>query len=244
LQNLKLACFDSRVPRSALLQPCHLIRRFYFLILGPVLVVNSFVTIWIGGDTTGRHRHRKRDRVTTIPTRTARACTFTLTCRKRGSWEMRPSFRALDSRPRQSTTAIRRLLTSIPVRYSSASSELIVIGITDWRLLCPHSVVDSLDPILLSPVRPTYWRFGGPHRRGRSALRPRQQIDRHLARIAQFGRLVAPGSRPSAAHQKLVNTIFFFLSFRDPARDPLADFQWARAVWQPEEARYFYIFHL
>lgn len=126
----------------------------------------------------------------------------------------------------------------------AASSELIVIGITDWRLLCPHSVVDSLDPILLSPVRPTYWRFGGPHRRGRSALRPRQQIDRHLARIAQFGRLVAPGSRPSAAHQKLVNTIFFFLSFRDPARDPLADFQWARAVWQPEEARYFYIFHL
>lgn len=66
----------------------------------------------------GRHRPRKLGRVTTILTRTARACTSMLTCRKRDSWEMRPSFRALDSRLRQSTTAIRRHLTSIHVRYS------------------------------------------------------------------------------------------------------------------------------
>lgn len=87
-----------------------------------------------------------------------------------------------------------------------------------------HFLMDSPlipDPILLSPVRPTHWRFGGAHRRRRSALRTRQQIDRHLARVAQFGRLVAPGSRPSATHQKLVKRFSLFSFFRDKTqRDP------------------------
>jgi hypothetical protein len=93
-----------------------------------LVVKNSFATIWIGGDTMGRHRPRKLGRVTTILTRTARACTSMLTCRKRDSWEMRPSFRALDSRPRQSTTAIRPHLTSIRVRYSPAKKTRRFVG--------------------------------------------------------------------------------------------------------------------
>ena len=165
----------------------------------------SYVMIWTGGGTMDRLPLRKRVPVTTTRTRTARACTSMLTCRKRSSWATRLSSRALVSRLRQSITATRHRPTSIPVKYAFTYSDQFSFSFPP--LSDSGDIIESdlsADSILLSPVRAAYWRFGGASGGRGSALRSRQQVDRHLARVTQHGRHVAPSCRSPAAHQKLV----------------------------------------